>query len=106
MHEEFPNIVRLQVHLPDQQLVTWNAETAANVQAVVDQQADKDTKLTAYFKANAMYPEAKHLLYQDFPSKFVWQDKARKWKPRMQRFAIGCMYYVINFHKRDRKSVV
>ena len=34
-----------------------------------------DTKLTAYFKANEKYPEARNLLYQDFPSNFVWQPK-------------------------------
>jgi hypothetical protein len=46
-----------------------------------------------YFKANAKYPEAKDLLYQDFPSKFVWNDKKHEWKPRQRGFAIGRMYY-------------
>ena len=99
MHEEFPNIVRLQVHLPNQHLITWNDETANNLQAVVDQQQGKDTKLTAYFKANAEYPAASNILYQDFPSKFVWkqigtgQHKNWKWQPRQRGFAIGRMYY-------------
>ena len=53
MHEEFLNIVHLQVHLPQQQTVTWNAEIAGNLQEVVDSQGERDTKLTAYFKANA-----------------------------------------------------
>ena len=77
MHEEFPNIVHLQVHLPQQQTVTWNAEIAGNLQEVVDQQGERDTKLTAYFKANAdpSIPHAQDLLYQDFPSRFVWLDK-------------------------------
>ena len=93
MHEEEPNIVRLQVHLPNQQLITWNENNAPNVQAVVQQQGVKDTKLTAYFKANAEYPAARQLLYQDFPSKFVWKQDVRKWQPRKQGFAIGRMYY-------------
>jgi PIF1-like helicase/Helitron helicase-like domain at N-terminus len=93
MHEEFPKIVRLQVHLPQQQIITWNAETVANLQDVVEEQAEKDTNLTAYFKANANHPEARDLLYQDMPSKFVWIPKQRKWKPRQQGFALGRMYY-------------
>src|SRR6202789_2694972 len=93
MHEEVPNIVRLQVHLPNQQLITWNEDNAPDVQAVIDQQGNKDTNLTAYFKANDEYPEARELLYQDFPSKFVWIQKDRKWKLRQQGFAIGRMYY-------------
>ena len=58
MHEESPNIIRLQVHLPNQQLITWNEDNTPDVQAIVEQQGNKDTTLTAYFKANAEYPKA------------------------------------------------
>ena len=75
MHEESPNIIRLQVHLPNHQLITWNEDNAPDVQAIVEDQGNKDTTLTAYFKANAAYPEAWQLLYQNFPSKFVWKQK-------------------------------
>src|SRR5882757_3748698 len=53
----------------------------------------KDTTLTGYFKANSKYPEARDVLYQDFPAKFVWDDKKHAWKPRQRGFAIGRMYY-------------
>ena len=55
MHEEFPNIVHLQVYLPQQQTVTWNAEIAGNLQEVVDQQGERDIKLTAYLKPMQIY---------------------------------------------------
>ena len=93
MHEEEPNIIRLQVHLPNQQLITWNENNTPNVQDVVQQQGNKDTILTAYFKANVEYSAARQLLYQDFPSKFVWKDELKKWQPRQKGFAIGRMYY-------------
>jgi len=93
MHEESPNIVRLQVHLPIQQLITWNEDETPAVQTVIEEQGAKDTTLTAYFKANAQYPEARDLLYQDYPFKFVWIHNSRKWKPRKQGFAIDRMYY-------------
>ena len=59
----------------------------------MDQQGSKYTKMTAYFKANAQFPEAREVLYQDFPSKFVWLDKQHKWKLRQRGFSIGRMYY-------------
>jgi len=38
MHEEKPAIVRLQVHMEDEQLVTWNNEVAGNLQQVLENQ--------------------------------------------------------------------
>src|SRR6266511_5057601 len=84
MHEEKPAVVRLQVHTENEQLVTWNNEVAENLQEVLENQGARDTTLTAYFKANQEYQDAKDLLYQDFPSKFVWKPKERKWKPRQR----------------------
>ena len=93
MHEEKPAVVCLQVHKEDEQMVTWNNKVAGNLQQVLENQGAWDTTLTAYFKANQEYPEAQELLYQDFPSKFVWKKTQCKWKPRQKDFAIGHMYY-------------
>ena len=66
MHEEFSNIVRLQVHLPNQQLVTWNEDGTPDLQTVVENQGTRDTILIGYFKANANptanYQQALHTL--------------------------------------------
>ena len=81
MHEEYPSVVRLQVHLPNQQLINWDEHVAPNLQQVAAQAAEKDTTLTAYFKANEQFPEACNYLYQDFPIHFVWIKKGnKKWK--------------------------
>jgi hypothetical protein len=93
MHEEVPAVYRLQVHLPGQQLVTWNPQQQQNMQLVVDRAANRDTTLTAYFKANQQFPLASTLLYQDFPSKFVWDKSKHAWKERQRDLAIGRMYY-------------
>ena len=93
-HKEYPAVVRLQIHLPGQQWVTWNQDEHPDMQEIVDQAAEKDTVLTAYFKANETHEAARNLLYQDFPNKFVWVDKKKKWKIRQREFAIGRMYYV------------
>jgi hypothetical protein len=95
MHGASPNVFCLQIHLSGQQYVTWNQNGQQTIQEVVENAAQCDTTLTAFFKANQEYPElAKDVLYQDFPSKFVWDKKAYKWKPRQRGFAIGRMFYV------------
>ena len=93
MHHEIPNVVRLQVHLPGQQYVTWNPERQPNIQEVVERVAEKDTTLTAYFKANVQYENARQLYYHEIPQKFVWMDSKKKWQLRKKGFAIGRMYF-------------
>ena len=82
MHKEVPNVVRLQVHLPGQQYVTWNPELQPNAQEIVDATENRDTTLTAYFKANAKYPEGRNMLYHEYPQKFTYIEGKRLWKPR------------------------
>jgi len=95
MHGASPNVVRLQVHLPGQQYVTWNQNGPQTMQEIVQNAAARDTTLTAFFKANQEFPElANNLLYPDFPSKFVEHHTTHRWKPRQRGFAIGRMYYV------------
>ena len=64
---------------------------------VISQHADRATTLTGWFKANAALPEddsSRLLLYQDYPSKNVWNAQAHKWTKRSERdFAIGRMYH-------------
>jgi len=96
MHLEFPSVYRLSVHLPDRQLIHFDA--ADDLQEVLGRAADRDTTLTGWFKAN-LDPDlinagANDLLYQDFPKKFVWVAKTRKWKLRQSGRAIGRMYTI------------
>ena len=91
-------MVRLQVHLKNMQAVTWNPTQVADLREVVDPenpQEEKLTTLTGWFKANrdTDSEDIHNTLYQDFPSKMVWVQKDRRWKPRSQGFAIGRMYH-------------
>jgi len=71
-------------------LINWDEHVAPNLQQVVAQAAEKDTILTAYFKANEQFPEACNYLYQDFPRHFTWINKGNKrWKIQQQGDAIG-----------------
>ena len=94
MQEHHPTVVCLQVHLPGQQSVILNPEGRASIQDVVEAQRNKDTTLTAWFKANAQSEANRDILYQDFPSKMVWNDRAHRWTIRRPAtFAIGRMYH-------------
>ncbi|GLB44068.1 putative helitron helicase-like domain at N-terminus [Lyophyllum shimeji] len=93
LHGQAPNVVRLQVHLPDEQFVTWRQDGQESMPEVVLQGGRQDSTLTAYFKANVKYPNvASTVLYQNFPSQFVF-SRQREWKPRQRGFAIGRMNY-------------
>ena len=61
---------------------------------MVESHRNKDTTLTAWFKVNAQSEACRDILYQDFPSKMVWKDRAHKWTPREPgTFSISRMYH-------------
>jgi hypothetical protein len=60
----------------------------------VDTDPDHDTTLTAWFKANAQLADNHDLLYQDFPSRMVWNKGTHKWSVRKKgAISIGRMYH-------------
>ena len=95
IHKQVPNVVRLQIHLPGQHFVVFNPdEPPEQVQA---RAAEEKTTLTAFFRANAdpaMAPIAQELTYQEFPQRFVFEEKTKAWHVRKQGFALGRMYFV------------
>ena len=91
LHGESPNIVRLQVHLPDQEMVVFDA--GQNLDEVIEKRPK--TNLTGWMEYNTTHDHASHILYHDFPKKFVWNQKERKWTCRKSMFSvIGRMYFV------------
>ena len=91
LHGESPNIIRLQVHLPDQEMVLFNADQ--QLDEVVIQQLT--TTLTGWMEYNATHDDARNILYHDFPKKFVWNRNEKKWTCRKSKFdVIGRMYFV------------
>ena len=92
MHSESPTVYRLPVHLEDRQLVYYNADD--DVDEVLGRETLKKTPLTEWFKSNETYPEARNTAYQDFPKKWVYDKKVKKWHPRKCGApAIGRMYF-------------
>jgi hypothetical protein len=97
VHGQVPNVVRLQVHLPGQHMVTFDPDE--NIDAILARASHERTTLTAYFEANA-HPgdfgvEARKYTYQEFPQHFTWKADGKKWSIRRQRdFAIGRMFFI------------
>lgn len=96
LHDQDPNIVRLQVHLPGQHFVIYDPTEDPGI--TLTRAAREQTSLTAFFEANAdsgpLGAEARKMVYQEFPQRFVWKDRMKKWALRQKGFALGRMYYV------------
>ena len=90
LHDQYPSVMILDVHLSDQQFVQYQAEDKLKEVA----KKKPISTLMGWFKANKDYPEYRHLLYADYPEHFTWCRNAHMWKPRSEgtRRTIGRMY--------------
>ena len=51
--------------------------------------------LTQWFVCNELFPEARALTYPEFPSKWIWDQRDRRWTKRKQQHGkIGRLHYV------------
>ena len=88
MHEEFPPVIHLAIHLPGQQPVYFDPNRPPQLDAA-------HSTLTAFFAYNESYEDGRALLYQDFPLKYCFDKKHRRWhRRRRETTAIGRMYYL------------
>ena len=95
IHKQVPNVVRLHIHLPGQHFVVFDPDEPAD--RINARAAEEKTTLTAFFRANAnpaMAPTAWELTYQEFPQKFVYEERKKAWHIHKQGFALGRMYFV------------
>ena len=91
MHCMYPAVDRLPVHLPGDQMVTFEEGQAAR--AV--EEGPKDTKLTAFFKLMQHNAEFRTLKYSEVVDRFTWEAQPRRWKLRTNRSnTMGRMYAV------------
>jgi hypothetical protein len=89
MHCMYPAVHRLAVHLPYEQMVTFEEGRAAEAVA----EGPKDTTLTAFFKLMLHNPEYRTLKYSEVVDHFTWETQPRRWKLRSNRSkTIGRMY--------------
>jgi len=78
LHQEYPCVERLDLHLPADNIVVFNP---MDDEAVILQQLPAaTTKLLQWFVLNESDPAARQWRYVDIPEHYVWQD--RHWQPR------------------------
>ncbi|XP_024015907.1 uncharacterized protein LOC112089161 [Eutrema salsugineum] len=85
-------VVQLSFHLPGKQMCIYHE--GESVDQVLNKASVGQSQFLAWMEANNEYALAKTQTYADFPTKFVWVSKQRKWKIRKQGFAIGRLVYV------------
>jgi hypothetical protein len=84
-HKKSIPVQKLQIHLPDQQRVAFNAD--ADLEAHVDRDSIRHTTLTRFFEINAQMLTG--VTYQDFPERYRWDRRTKQWRLRKRGFAIG-----------------
>ncbi|XP_034934873.1 uncharacterized protein [Chelonus insularis] len=99
LQEKSHSIVRLPLHLPNQQSITIDIEM--NEDEMTNALADKTTMLTDYFKLNSTDELAKQYIYPEIPQHYVFKKKKidgrniTSWEKRKLHFnTIGRMYSV------------
>src|SRR5271170_1006039 len=105
MHHRYPAVQRLQIHLPNQQTVTFSNDT--DMVTFLNNDRLQKTTLTEFFTANKQAArvapgpptddnDCRKLLYQEFPTKMTWNRSQRRWTHRKSGFGgkIGRIYFV------------
>ena len=105
MHHRSSAIQHLQIHLPNEQIVTFDNDT--NIITLLQNNRVRKTTLTEFFTTNKQATEAaanveqldfdcRELLYQEFPIYMTWKQGPRRWKRRKNGVGntIGRMYFV------------
>jgi hypothetical protein len=90
LHQEYPPVQRLDIHLPHQQSIIFNpCDDDDDIAALLPHST---SKLLAWFVLNQQDEAARQWRYVDIPEHYVWDNTARIWKPRCnRRFCLGRM---------------
>ena len=90
LHEQYPSVMALAIHLNDEQFVQFKPED--NLHDVA--KTKPISTLMGWFIGNVTYPEYRHLLYSEYPEQMTWNRNGHVWKPRAKtaRRTIGRMY--------------
>lgn len=84
MHERYPTVVPLQIHLENGQRIIFNQHN------LEEQLANpRDTQLTAFFKLCTTDALAKTLLYREIPEYFRWNNESKTWIRRREGTALN-----------------
>ncbi|XP_071704021.1 uncharacterized protein [Rutidosis leptorrhynchoides] len=91
IHFSQPSVIKLSYHLPNQQAIT--VHDSENLPALLHRESIKETMFTQWFELNNRDQKARNLTYAKIPIHYVWNQDAKEWAPRKQRWCIGRIVY-------------
>ncbi|OMO88272.1 hypothetical protein COLO4_20330 [Corchorus olitorius] len=87
IHFRQPSVQRLLVHLPGEQKIYFHDRQSLH--SVLARPDIEKTMFTEWFEMNKGSPEARTLLYIDFPTQRVWHKDDKIWTRRQQGQSVG-----------------
>ncbi len=99
MHDISHAIIRLAVHLPDEQAVYFQP---GGEQVALEAASSKETTLTAWFKLNQQDPSANQYLYSEIPENFVFDKASHSWQPRIKYCKLISRMYTVSLNEPER----
>ncbi|KAK4394704.1 hypothetical protein Sango_1624700 [Sesamum angolense] len=87
LNETDPAVINLQLHLPNQQSVTYWANQ--RLDNILRWDHVSKTMLTEYFSMCSKSEDARKYLCREFPEHYVWDKQDRCWRERKKRDVIG-----------------
>lgn len=96
LHDEWPNVVRLDIHLPRQQRMVF--DPTADEAELLSQLTSTTSTLMGWFSLNADDANARQYLYHDIPAHYTWKDKV--WHARIYKGvqSVGRVFGVSHFN--------
>lgn len=92
MYEKFLLVQELAVHLPEEQVVYFNPNLTSD--SLQEKMESARSTLMAFFLYNHKHYDGCHLLYQEFPTQYVYDLKQRRWHLRQNdSMTIGRMFH-------------
>jgi len=82
IHKRKPAVQKLIIHLENQQSISYRR--TADLGRVLCRYCIEKTMFTEWMAMNAKCPEARKLLYVEFPKCYVWKSDAKVWHTRKQ----------------------
>ncbi|XP_070004230.1 uncharacterized protein [Nicotiana sylvestris] len=93
IHHREPSVERLSFHFPNEQNVIFSDDDP--IDNVANRPTVKESMFLGWFEANKNFSEARDLTYAEFPLKFWWNQKFKKWEKRRKfGFSIGRIFFV------------
>ena len=92
LHKEWPPVIRLHVHLPNEQCVVF--DPTVDTDSLEDVSECSTSTLLQWFELNSRDATARRLLYAEVPEHYVWSSSEKMWSPRQRGFSVGRMLSV------------